>query len=246
MLISMVVMCLLLGLSGCKCWWNRAPVAIIAASPTSGYVPLSVTFSASNSYDPDGHISTYRWDFGDGSGADGIQTTHMYHTAGDFTATLLVTDDCNARATTSVAISAIEALPIFINLAGNWEITDYWPDGGIRFRFIRVVWLGGTTLLCEWISQVFSIGPVEVGSCEIAVQGERVTIVLTVDGIPQYDENGNQIGVFDAVCTYTGYMTDSNHMEGSLTEELVKPETGEILWQGQATWDAVKEGYGGE
>jgi len=43
------------------------PVASFFASSTSGRVPFTVSFDASASYDPDGTIEAYIWDFGDGT-----------------------------------------------------------------------------------------------------------------------------------------------------------------------------------
>lgn len=40
---------------------NIEPVAILSAEPTGGQAPLTVAFSAENSYDPDGHITSYKW-----------------------------------------------------------------------------------------------------------------------------------------------------------------------------------------
>jgi 6-phosphogluconolactonase (cycloisomerase 2 family) len=55
----------------------------------------SVTFDASASTDPDGHVVRYRWDFGDGTTQTTIepQTTHFYSRSGRFRATLFVTDN---------------------------------------------------------------------------------------------------------------------------------------------------------
>lgn len=43
------------------------PVAILDAAPVTGAVPLTVSFNASQSYDPDGSPLTFEWDF-DGDG----------------------------------------------------------------------------------------------------------------------------------------------------------------------------------
>ncbi|MCJ7756063.1 MAG: PKD domain-containing protein, partial [Thermoanaerobaculales bacterium] len=45
---------------------NQLPVASFTADPSLGFAPFDVDFDASASYDPDGIIAMYSWDFGDG------------------------------------------------------------------------------------------------------------------------------------------------------------------------------------
>lgn len=71
---------------------NSAPNAVASASPTSGTVPFTVSFSASGSSDPDGDALTYNWSFGDGSSASGVSVSHTYNTTGNYTATVTVSD----------------------------------------------------------------------------------------------------------------------------------------------------------
>ena len=72
---------------------NRSPVASFTANPTSGLPPLTVSFDAASSSDPDGNPLTYTWNFGDGSApATGVTTAHTYTAAGPYTATLIVND----------------------------------------------------------------------------------------------------------------------------------------------------------
>lgn len=71
------------------------PVASFSANPTQGNPPLEVIFDASASYDPDGKIVRYRWDFGDGDSDTTTYptTSHIYIKKGTHTAKLTVTDD---------------------------------------------------------------------------------------------------------------------------------------------------------
>jgi PKD repeat protein len=71
---------------------DRAPNAVISATPTSGELPLTVSFDASQSTDPDGDALTYSWDFGDGSIESGISVSHTYTQQNTYTAELTVSD----------------------------------------------------------------------------------------------------------------------------------------------------------
>jgi serine protease len=71
---------------------NDPPVADAGPDKTAG-VNSAVNFDGSNSYDSDGSIIIYAWDFGDGSTGTGITLNHTYSSAGEYTVTLTVTDD---------------------------------------------------------------------------------------------------------------------------------------------------------
>lgn len=71
------------------------PVADFTFSPTNPKVGEAVRFDASESFDPDGQIVKYEWDFkSDGTiDAQGIIVEHGFGQAGTFTVTLTVTDN---------------------------------------------------------------------------------------------------------------------------------------------------------
>ncbi|WP_456486561.1 NosD domain-containing protein, partial [Candidatus Alkanophaga liquidiphilum] len=69
---------------------NQPPIANFTYYPEKPVVNQSVTFDASSSYDPDGTIVSYEWDFGDGTTASGVVVTHAYSAAGSYTVTLTV------------------------------------------------------------------------------------------------------------------------------------------------------------
>lgn len=85
---------------------NQAPLASFTASPSSGTAPLQVNVDASTSTDPDGSISSYAWDFGDGTQASGQTTSHTYTSVGTYTLRLTVTDDQGLSNSSSRTIRA--------------------------------------------------------------------------------------------------------------------------------------------
>ena len=88
------------------------PKALIDANPLSGKTPLSVRFSGTRSSDEDGSISSYWWDFGDGTSATGIQVDHTYNRSGEYRATLTITDNEDTSGTAFVTIRADNSPPV--------------------------------------------------------------------------------------------------------------------------------------
>jgi len=79
---------------------NRPPVVSFFASPTTPNINEPVTFDASSTFDADGAISMYEWDF-DGDGLYELSTTdpvvtHTYSTSGLRSVTLRATDAAGA------------------------------------------------------------------------------------------------------------------------------------------------------
>jgi PKD repeat protein len=69
------------------------PVASFTVSTTHTIVGTSITFNATESYDPDGNYPlTYSWDFQDGSTATGETVEHTYTSHGNYNAILTVKD----------------------------------------------------------------------------------------------------------------------------------------------------------
>src|SRR4030042_1689812 len=67
---------------------NEPPVAMFTATIDW----LQVMVDASASYDPDGVIASYSWDFGDGTLASGVMASHTYSMDGTYMITLTVED----------------------------------------------------------------------------------------------------------------------------------------------------------
>jgi PKD repeat protein len=60
---------------------SLAPVAKFTVAPYYVTVDETVWFDASDSYDPDGEIVEYLWDFGDGTTDEGVVVSHEYTSA---------------------------------------------------------------------------------------------------------------------------------------------------------------------
>ena len=86
------------------------PVALFSYTPEKPYVTETVTFNASASYDSDGVIISYKWNFGDGSPpvteTDPI-TYHAYMSPGNYTVTLTVTDNDLQTGSTSKIVTVV-------------------------------------------------------------------------------------------------------------------------------------------
>ncbi|MER5884035.1 S8 family serine peptidase [Streptomyces sp. NPDC001941] len=80
------------------------PVADFTAQCSTS--ALDCSFDGSASKDPDGSISGYAWDFGDGSTGKDAKTSHTYAKAGTYTVKLTVTDDAGNTGTTSKQVTA--------------------------------------------------------------------------------------------------------------------------------------------
>lgn len=84
--------------------FNKFPVADFTYSSFEFYAGQTIVFDATPSYDIDGTIVKYIWDFGNGSTASGVRVTHTYSSPGTYTVTLTVTDDYGLSNSTNKTI----------------------------------------------------------------------------------------------------------------------------------------------
>ena len=91
------------------------PPVADAGGPYSGKPGIAITFDGTNSYDPDGTIFSYAWDFGDGKTDMGPTPSHAYSSTGTYTVTLTVTDNdgLTDSDTTTAKISTLSPPPYF-------------------------------------------------------------------------------------------------------------------------------------
>jgi PKD repeat protein len=98
-------------LAGCLKPFGGLPHALFSASATKGQTPLVSSFNGTLSFDPDGQIVRYEWDFGDGTTASGAVASHEYQRDGLYTVRLKVTDDSGRSAEATLPIEAQNPQP---------------------------------------------------------------------------------------------------------------------------------------
>jgi hypothetical protein len=183
---------------------NKAPVAHAAAK--AGSHLGMVLFDGTRSHDPDGQISDWIWDFGDGGIAFGPVVEHIYaNLTRPYDLTLTVRDDLGTESTAySILLLSPRGSFIKFKQDTNCRCTDIklrkkgdkalGPDakeGGKKwpaYTFGGVQWFDGETL-----------GPLEGKANQI---GYVVEIVATVEGDPAHC---TETQVAKATTVFTGY-----------------------------------------
>jgi len=121
---------------------NEPPVASVKSDVASGDAPLLVNFDANDSYDPDGYIVQYSWNFGDGEKAAGRMVDHTFQAPGVYQVIASVTDNEGALAEKEIAITvngSYEPHEIAINFQPpDSPVPDgYLKDSGLSFDETR-------------------------------------------------------------------------------------------------------------
>ena len=99
------------------------PIAHFDFNPKSPTINEEVTFNASQSYDPDGTIVNYEWNFGDSATSTGKIVTHKYASSGTYTVSLKVTDNDGLTATETKELTVYEYKPARLYIDPH-EIAD--------------------------------------------------------------------------------------------------------------------------
>jgi PKD repeat protein len=107
----------------------RPPVALFSASPREGTAPLQVQFTDLSSGSPDQWI----WNFGDGSGANEKNPSHLYPEPGNYTVSLAVSNSfgSNTRIQSSEIVVASTAMhEVYLQQSSTGYLL---PDGYFQF-----------------------------------------------------------------------------------------------------------------
>jgi parallel beta-helix repeat protein len=140
---------------------QTGPTAALSVSPASGTAPLQVTADASGSTAGSSPISSYSFNFGDGTTVgpqSGATANHTYQSAGSYQVTVTTTDGNNltSTATKTVTVNAQSTSPAqYVNqIATNYSTTSHtsgsvtvWRTTGVAAGdlIIATVQLTGTS-----------------------------------------------------------------------------------------------------
>jgi len=96
---------------------NKEPVAVVESASPDVSVGEAIEFSGSGSWDEDGEIASYAWEFGDGTPpAEGETVGHSYSDVGVYTISLTVTDDRGTTASATTEVTVVEAQPAALEM----------------------------------------------------------------------------------------------------------------------------------
>ena len=180
---------------------NEAPTAGTAtASRATALQGASVTFTATGASDPDGDTLTFAWVFGDGGTGTGASASHIYTTAGNFTAVVTVSDG-EKSATSSVAVTVR-------SLTGVWRGPIL--TGNLTFPTTVNFTQTGTTVTGTYSDTLTNLsGTLSAGS--VAANG-TVTFTVTITGFNPFTFSGTidaAVNVINGAANGSGFVNSS-------------------------------------
>ena len=108
------------------------PSASFTYSPAYPITNYTIMFDASSSYDSDGEIIAYNWNFGDGSTCSGKIASHMYKNLGVYMVVLSVEDNSSNLSEASLEIT-VWAAKVSVGCCqlgqGGWKLVPIWVYG---------------------------------------------------------------------------------------------------------------------
>jgi PKD repeat protein len=234
--------------------------ATASANPTSGQVPLTVSFSGTATGGSPPY--SYSWSFGDGSPASTAQNpAHTYNNSGTYTATLTVTDSSSPAKTASSSVT-ITASPIAGTAPGaptgltagasNAQVTLNWmapsSNGGVvitSYKVYRGTTSGSETLLstggCSGLGNVLTC--TDTGLNNGQAYFYKVSAVNSIGEGPQ----SNEASGTPTNCTPAQLLGNPGFETGTAspwtaTSGVINNSSSEPPHSG--AWDAWLDGYG--
>jgi len=228
---------------------NWEPIAIAHPEFYAGNNP-TVHFDGSDSWDPDGSIVSYYWDFADGNTSTEVSPTHTYAEDGIYNVTLTVTDDRGAIGVAHCEIR-VDAYTPPVTTAEVYGAIGYegWYRGkSVKVRLMATDWSGvdytayrvdnGPWNIYEEPFRIWGEGYHWIDFYSVDIYGniERVkTVEIKIDGTSpslDIDISGERRGEWytssvvitcNASDTLSGLHGVYYSLDGSRWEEYVEP-----------------------
>ena len=172
---------------------NQPPVVVVSNStPVTGIAPCTVAFSSAGTYDPDGSLAAYDWDFGDGSaGSTAPNPTHTYSTPGTYHASLVVADSGGLSNSGMVTITVTGDNRIFVSsvvMSTSSNKSGTTARASVTVRGVDGQVKSGATVTGTWSGVVSGSSSALTGSTGTATlsspRSKRSgTITFTVTGV---------------------------------------------------------------
>jgi len=233
---------------------NHAPTAdATAGEPYAAFARGEITFDGSLSYDRDGRIVTWTWDFGDGNVGSGEIVTHSYASPGNYTVVLTVKDDDRAinNYTTSAVITSGNNPPKTPTVSGtqtgqkntSYEFTAMSTDPDNDSLQYIFNWGDGETITTASFSSGLSIiqthmwsepghYTITVKASDASIESGNTTLTVLIDVLDVEDlgyliENGSD-GTYDTF--YINSTGAETKVEKLANENYLIDTNGDGVW----------------
>ena len=210
---------------------TEAPVSIFTISPesaTAENAPATFSFDPTGSFDPDGTLVEYQWDFGDGALltlTDPEVVSHIYSRGGNYRIELTVVDDIGVETSfnRSVRVGIPQPTIEFVTPPATTRRIVVPQDGNVWAAIKRNVEIGVPAFLragldrdfdqCDAKAIVYVVGTGEevaelsghndriLGAAFRPNDGERIVTASADETTRIYDQNGSFVLAFDSDST---------------------------------------------
>ena len=182
---------------------NVPPVAVAGENIISNG---SITFDARNSYDLDGYIANYTWDFGDGSISYGMIVEHSYNSSGIYNVTLTVFDDDGASDEDRIEV-LFDNIPPETNY--SLEEIKEWYNRSVE------IFLNATDDLAGIDKTFYRVGNGSWSEYDksfvVSDEGINILRFYSIDNAGNYEQEKNLTIQIDYTPPYTNYSINATY-----------------------------------
>jgi PKD repeat protein len=224
---------------------NKSPVAVVDPDYQEITAGETVFFNAEDSYDEDGEIALYSWDFDENekgvlkgfSSNEGSSAEHVYYQAGMYTITLTVIDDKGATNSVEATVkvnpleAAVRINPKTLNIKskGRWVQATIWLPYGydatqINLNSVRIVENHTVLVYADSVKKFkkFKKRSKKKRARKLQVKFDRQALLAALSG-PAGTKKLQVQGVLNVQDTQSKQIVGSISFKGSDTIKTVEP-----------------------